>query len=92
VRDLDAAFVRRLDIPPSVHGVIVSRIDPAGAAFVPPIRRGFVIMEVNRRPIGSPADYARLMASMRPGQALAIYGYDPSIGERVLLSVTMDTR
>lgn len=92
VRDLDATSVRRLDVPRSIHGVIVSRMDPAGAAFVPPIRRGFVIMEINRRPIASPADYQRVMGGMHPGEAIAVYGYDPSIGERVLLTATMDAR
>lgn len=92
VRDLDAASARRLDVPASIRGVIVSRMDPAGAAFVPPIRRGFIIMEINRRPIASPADYQRVMATMRPGEAIAVYGYDPSIGEHVLLSATMDSR
>src|ERR1043165_7988594 len=47
VRDLDPALARRLDIPSSVHGVLVVRIDPAGPAFVPAMRRGFVIMEIN---------------------------------------------
>ena len=50
VRELDAGYVRRMGIPASVEGgVIVVRADPAGASFVPPMRRGFVIVEINRR-------------------------------------------
>ena len=67
-------------------------MDPAGAAFVPPIRRGFVIMEIDRRPIASAADYQRVMGQTHPGETIAVYGYDPSIGERVLLTATMDSR
>lgn len=92
VRDLDQTYARRLDLPRAVHGVVVSRMDPAGAAFVPPIRRGFVIMEINRRPIASAAEYQRVMGGMHPGETIAVYGYDPSIGERVLLTATMDSR
>ena len=92
VRELDPGTARRLAVPASIHGVIVFRMDPAGAAFVPPMRRGFVIIEINRRPIASPADYQRVMGAMRPGDAVAVYGYDPSIGERVLLTATMDER
>ena len=34
-----------MEIPASVAGVVVVRVDPAGASFAPPMRRGFVIME-----------------------------------------------
>ena len=61
VRELDRTFVGRLDVPDSVQGVIVSRVDPTGAAFSAPIRRGFVIMEINRKPIRSVADYQRII-------------------------------
>jgi len=51
VREMDAGFARRLEIPSYVHGVVVVRIDPVGPAFVPALRRGFVIMEINRQPV-----------------------------------------
>jgi serine protease Do len=92
VRDLDAAFVRRMGIPSSIAGVIVVRADPAGASFVPPMRRGFVIMEINRRPVRSVADLARVVAAARTGDALAFYGYDPSVGQRAFVLATVDSR
>ena len=92
VRDLDAAFVRRMEIPPSVNGVVVSRVDPAGAAFVPGMRRGFVIMEVNRQAVRSVADFERLVAAARTGDVLAFYGYDPAVGQRSIVLATVDTR
>jgi S1-C subfamily serine protease len=36
-----------------VQGVVVTRVDPVGAAFVPAMRRWFVIMEINRQPVRS---------------------------------------
>ncbi|HET7616912.1 MAG TPA: trypsin-like peptidase domain-containing protein [Vicinamibacterales bacterium] len=90
VRDLDAGFVRRLDIPSDVQGAVVTRVDPAGAAFVPAIRRGFVVMEINRQPVRSAADFQRIVAAAHRGDVLAFYGYDPTFGQRTFVTVTMD--
>jgi serine protease Do len=92
VRDLDPGFARRMEIPIAVQGVLVMRVDPAGAAFVPAMRRGFVIMEINRQPVHTVADYQRLVAAARTGDALAFYGYDPSVGQRGFVLATVDTR
>ena len=93
VRDLDPAFARRMDVPASMlQGVVVVRVDPAGAAFVPAMRRGFVITEINRRPVRSVADFKRIVRAARNGDALAFYGYDPSIGQRALVTATVDAR
>ncbi|HET7694777.1 MAG TPA: trypsin-like peptidase domain-containing protein [Vicinamibacterales bacterium] len=92
VRDLDTAFVRRMGIPGAVAGVVVVRADPTGASFSPPMRRGFVIMEINRQPVRSVADFARIVAAARTGDVLAFYGYDPSVGQRGFVLATVDTR
>src|SRR5262249_37025058 len=92
VRDLDAGVARRLDIPASVRGVVVVRVDPAGPAFVPAMRRGFVIMEINRQPGRSVADFERMTGAARTGDALAFYGYDPSVGQKEIVMATVDAR
>ena len=92
VRDLDGAFARRMAVPASVSGVIVVRVDPAGASFSPPMRRDFVIMEINRQPVRSVADFARLVAAARKGDVLAFYGYDPSVGQKAFVLATVDQR
>jgi serine protease Do len=92
VRDLDAGFARRMEIPASVQGVVVIRLDPAGAAFVPAMRRGFVIMEINRQPVRSSAEFQRVVAAARTGDALAFYVYDPSVGQRGFVLATVDSR
>jgi S1-C subfamily serine protease len=53
VRELDRRFARQGS--DSIQGVMVSRVDPTGAAFSAAIRPDFVIMEINRRPIRSVA-------------------------------------
>jgi S1-C subfamily serine protease len=69
---------------------MVSRVDPAGAAFSATVRRGFVIMEINRHPIRSIADYQRTIAAAKPGDVLALYCYDPSIKQRTLVTVGVE--
>jgi serine protease Do len=90
VRDLDRGFVGRLDVPASVQGVVVSRVDPTGAAFAASVRRGFVIMEINRQSVRAMADYQRIIRAAKPGDILALYCYDPTLGERALVTVTVE--
>jgi len=90
VRELDRAFAGRLAIPPTIDGVIVSRVDPTGTAFSAAVRRGFVIMEINRTPIRSIADYQRILASARAGDVLALYYFDPALAQRALVTVTVE--
>jgi len=90
VRELDRGFAGRQDIPDSVHGVVITRVDPTGAAFSAQVRRGFVISEINRRPVRSVSDYQRIISAARPGDVLAMYFYDPTVAQRVLVTVTVE--
>ena len=90
VRELDRSVVGRIEVPASVSGVIVSRVDPTGPAFQSLLRRGFVIMEINKREVRSVADYQRLIAEARPGDVLAMFVYDPTNSQRSLVTVTVE--
>ena len=90
VRDLDRSFVGRLEIPETVSGVVISRVDPTGAGFQALLRRGFVIMEINKRPIRNISEYQRIVAAARPGEILAMYVYDPTLSQRSLVTVTVE--
>jgi serine protease Do len=89
VRELDRAFVGRESIPDAVEGVIVSRVDPTGPAHQV-LRRGLVIMEINRRPTRAVAEFDRIVAAARRGDVLAIYYYDPALSQRSLVTVVVD--
>ncbi len=89
VRELDRAFVGRQEIPDTVQGVIVARVDPTGAAHQT-LRRGFVLMEINRKPTTTVAEYQRIVSDARPGDVLAIYYYDPALAQRALVTVVVD--
>jgi len=90
VRELDRAFLGRLEIPETIQGVIVARVDPTGTAASALIRRGFVITEINRKPIRSVADYLRIVSAAKPGDVLALYYYDPTLAQRALLTVLVE--
>ena len=90
VRDVDRSFSGRLEMPDGVQGVLVTRVDPTGAAFSAQVRRGFVILEINRRPVRSVADYHRLVTAAQPGDVLALLYYDPTLGQRAVLTVTVE--
>jgi serine protease Do len=90
VRELDRGVVGRLEIPAAVNGVMISRVDPTGAGFQALLRRGFVIMEINKHPVGSVAEYQRIVAAARPGDILVFYVYDPALMQRSLVTVTVE--
>ncbi|MBA2303755.1 MAG: trypsin-like peptidase domain-containing protein [Acidobacteria bacterium] len=90
VRELDRTVVRRVQYPDAIQGVLIVRVDATGAAFSAQVRSGFVITEINRRPVRSVSDYERIVSAARPGDVLAIYCYDPSVAQRRLVTVTVE--
>ena len=88
MRELDGA-VGRFEIPESLRGVVVTRVDPTGPANLI-LRRNFVILEINRRPTPTVAEYERLVAAARPGDVVAVYYYDPQSHQRALATVTVE--
>jgi serine protease Do len=89
VRDMDRGFIGRREIPDSVQGVLITRVDPAGPAHQA-LRRGLVILEINRKPTRSLAEYQRVVSALGTGDVLAIYYYDPTIAQRELVTLTVD--
>jgi serine protease Do len=89
VREMDRAFITRFEIPEDVRGVVVMRVDPTGPAHQT-LRRGIVILEINRRPTRSLLEYQQIVARLRAGEVLAIYYYDPTLAQRGLVTLTVD--
>ncbi len=73
------------------QGVLVARVEPASPAFEAGIERGFVVLEINRRPVGSVAQYEHLVRQARSGDVLALFVYMPAIGQRGLRTVRVET-
>jgi len=92
VAALDAAAIRRLGIPGSVTGVLVTDLDATGPGREARLRRGQVIMEINRRPTASPEAFAAINGTLRPGAIAAVFVYDPVTDQRLILGVTIEGR
>lgn len=90
VRELEATYAARLEIPQSVQGVVITRVDPTGASFSSAVRRGYVITEINRRPVRSVGDFHRVMGAIKRGDPLALYYFDPTDGQRRLVTATAE--
>lgn len=92
VRDLDPAAFNRLKLPRQTRGVLIARVDPLGPASDADVQRGTVLMEINRKPILSLADYTRLAAAIRPGDVVTVYVYAPDVAQRQLKTIRIDDR
>jgi serine protease Do len=90
VREIDRASSRRLQLPEGMTGVLVTAVDPLTSAYEAGMDKGDVVLEVNRRPVRSVADFQRLTAQVRPGQVLAVYCYVPDLGQRALRAVRVE--
>jgi len=90
VRNLDRDFRRRHDLPSDLGGVLVSRVEPMSPAFDAEIARGHVVLEVNRTPVGSVEEFARLTSAATAGDVLTLYLYVPDREQRELRTVRVD--
>ncbi len=91
VRDREVADVRRLS--DARHAVRAS----SSSTSIRPVRRerrrsdrGQVLLEVNRQRVTTEAEFRAVLASLRPGAAVAVLVYDPSLKERAIYSITID--
>ena len=58
---------RRFGVPAETEGVLVTDVDPLGAAIEKGVRPGDVIVEVAQRPVSTPADVERIVLSEEKG-------------------------
>jgi len=90
VRELDGASATRLGLPNGVRGLFISRVDASSPAFDADIARGDVILEINRQPVRSTADFTRLTTPLRAGDVVAVYVYRPELDQRLLHTVRVE--
>ncbi len=84
VRDLDREFVERWNVPGTVTGALVTRVEATSPAYDAGIERGQIVIEINRVRVASAAEYRRLTSGVRAGDVLAFYVYDPELDQRML--------
>ena len=72
VTDLTPEARRQLDLPESQTGVVVTDVKQASDAYQKGLRRGDVIVEVNRTPVANEADFNRAVAGVGAGKQLLL--------------------
>jgi serine protease Do len=92
VRDLDRQTIDRLALPRVTKGVLITRVEPLSAAFDGGIARGTILLEINRQPVDSVADYRRIARGARQGDVLTLFVYSPEIDQRQIKTVRVEDR
>ena len=67
-----------------MRGVLITRVEPMSSSFDGGIERGTVLLEINRQPVESVADYRRIARAARAGDILTLYVYAPDLDQRQL--------
>lgn len=73
VEPLDAETARELELDTADSGLVVTEIDPRGIAAQAELEVGDVLLRINRRPVGSPEEFARTFKELREnGQTIQL--------------------
>jgi serine protease Do len=70
VQDLDDALRKKLQLPLSLQGVIVNKVDVKGSAFKQGLRVGDIITEANRQSVGGIQDFYQQLNQIGREQVL----------------------
>jgi serine protease Do len=90
VAPLDAGAMRRLNVPAPITGVLITDLDATGAGRGARLRRGEIVMEVNRRAVLTPDAFASASAALKPGDPVALLVYDPVTDQRLIVTIVIE--
>ncbi len=68
VSELTPDLARRLDLPPNVHGIVVTNADQVSGQ----LRKGDVVEEVNQQPVTSVNEFRQAVAALDPSGPLVL--------------------
>jgi serine protease Do/serine protease DegQ len=78
---LSADLAERLKVP-YTRGVVVADVASGSSADAAGLRRGDVILEVDRRPVSDPAELRRALGALAPGDSALLYVHHPGAEAR----------
>ena len=81
VDPLSPALAERLNLPVG-HGLVVTDVASGGPAERAGLRRGDVILELNRQPVTDAAAFAKALSALKPGEGTLLYLHRPGGGGR----------
>ncbi len=68
LQDLSPDVRQELHAPAEVHGALVANVEPGSSAENAGLQRGDVVLEVNRKPVGSAQDVQHALSAIPKGQ------------------------
>jgi len=93
LQPLNSQIVQALNLPASTRGVVVTSVDPNSDAAEKGIRRGYVIMSVNRQAVTTPAQVlAAVDAARRAGRTSVLLLVKPGQGPEGFVGVDITGR
>ena len=92
VRDIDRALASRMELPDGMRGVLIAKVEAVSPSFEADIDRGMVLLEINRQPVTSLAEFRRIVKTTRAGDVLTLFLYSPDLDQRELKTVRVDDR
>ncbi len=72
--------------------MLITRVEPLSSSFDAEIIRGTVLLEINRRPVTTAAEFRRIASEAQPGDVLTLYLYAPETSQRQLKTITVEAR
>ena len=70
VQELTPEIAESLGIEPGTKGIVVAAVEPGSVAEDAGLRRGDVILEVNRRPVEAVSEYRKALQKLEKGKSL----------------------
>jgi serine protease Do len=70
---LDSAFRQKLGAPPTLNGVVVTAVKPGTPGAQAGLREGDVIVQMDSKPVGNPADVSRIYGQSKESVALLVW-------------------
>jgi len=90
IHDLDPASGLRRSLPDTIQGVVIVDVDAAGPARQARMRPGQLVLEINRRPTPTAAQFQAALARVGRAAAAVVLVYDPITEQRYLATILPD--
>ena len=78
VDDVTPDVLDKLDLPDDTKGVLVTRVSRVSEAFEKGLGEGDIVLEINRVPVKSVAEYRRELGKVKEGGLVVLYVMSPS--------------
>jgi len=93
LQPLNPQIIAALNLPANVHGVVITSVDPSSDSSDKGIRRGDVILSVNRQPVATPAQVvAAVDAARRAGRSSVLLLVKRGQAPEVFIGIDINSR